>query len=191
MMLTMRNKITGRKDRNGFTLIELVVSIAIFLIIAAMTFGVISRYYIVRTFYEQQMDLQQNFLYVMDKLSNDFRQAATDEYNTPFINPSGNEIIDATEGNPLTFYGSDSTTKISYYLKGSADGTYAIYTKVGSNAAQPVTEDMHQLVKLYFITSGGRSITAVIVGQLTYFGHTNKISFTSMIYSRNSPQQPP
>jgi prepilin-type N-terminal cleavage/methylation domain-containing protein len=190
----------GRKRKNGFTLIELVVSMAIFMIILAITFGAISRYYLVKTFYEQQMNLQQNFLYAMDKLSDDFRQS-TSVNNSAFINPpQNNAMIDATfkksetldPNRLLTFYGPDATDGthvfISYYLKETESGTYAIYKKVGGDPPQPVTEEMHQLVRLYFIRYGG-DLTAVIVGQLTYFGHTNKISFTSVIYSRNSPQQ--
>jgi len=188
MIMIRRGNMCGRKRKNGFTLIELVVSMAIFAIILVIAFGAISRYYLVKTFYEQQMDLQQNFLYAMDKLSDDFRQSTTVN-GSAFVNPSqNNAMIDATEGTPLTFYGSDGYP-ISYYLKGDRNGTYAIYREVGS-VPQPVTEDMHQLVKLYFIRYGG-DLTAVIVGQVTYFGHTNKISFTSMIYSRNSPQQQP
>jgi len=188
MTMIERGIIYGRKRKKGFTLIELVVSMAIFAIVLVIAFGTISRYYLVKTFYEQQMNLQQNFLYAMDKLSDDFRQS-TSVGNSAFINPpENNAMIDATKDSPLTFYGSDGTTLISYYLKGDGNGTYAIYREVGSDV-QPITEDMHQLVKLYFIRYGSELI-AVIVGQLTYFGHTNKISFTSMIYSRNSPQQP-
>jgi len=176
------------KRRRGFTLIELIVAMAIFLIIVAMTFGVISRFYLVRTFYEQQIILQRNFVFAMDKLADDFRQASYID-GSIFINPTeNNAMIDATQSNSLTFYGSDGTP-ISYYLKGNGSGTFAIYKKVGSDA-QPVTEDMHQLVKLYFIRYGGQ-VVGIIVGEVSYFGQTNKISFTSMIYSRNSPQQNP
>jgi prepilin-type N-terminal cleavage/methylation domain-containing protein len=186
-MKAMDNSIDKRiNTKRGFTLIELVVSMAIFLIIVVLAFGVISRFYLVRTFYEQQMNLQQNFLYAMDKLSDDFRQASI-VGSTVIINPDSNAMIDATLTDPLEFYGSDGVP-ISYYLKGNGNGTYAIYRKVGSNAPQPITEEMHQLVKLYFISSGGK-IIAIIVGEVTYFGKMNKVSFTSMIYSRNSPQQ--
>lgn len=173
--------------RNGFTLIELIVSMAILLVIVTVTFGVISRYYTVRTFYEQQTELQKNLVFAMDRLADDFKQASYVN-NTVFVNPTeNNAMIDATEGNPLTFYGSNKE-EISYYLKQNVNGTYSIYRKVNTAAAQPITEEMHQLVKLYFIRYGGQ-LVAIIVGGVEYFGHTNKISFTSMIYSRNSPQK--
>ena len=175
--------------RKGFTLVELIVSMAIFLVIVTVTFGVISRYNTVRTFYEQQTELQKNLVFAMDRLADDFKQASYVN-NAVFVNPSNNAMIDATEGNPLTFYGSNEE-KISYYLKQSGAGTYAIYRKVekvDANAnIQPITEDMHQLVKLYFIRYGGE-IIVTIVGEISYFGKTNQISFTSLVYSRNSPQ---
>jgi len=170
--------------RKGFTLVELIVSMAILLIIVTVTFGVISRYNTVRTFYQQQTELQKNLVFAMDRLADDFKQASYVN-NTVFVNPSNNAMIDATEGNPLTFYGSNEE-EISYYLKQNVNGTYSIYRKVNTDA-QPITEDMHQLVKLYFIRYGGE-IIVTIVGEISYFGTTNKISFTSLVYSRNSPQ---
>lgn len=172
------------KKRKGFTLIELVISMAILLIIFAITFGVISRYYTVRTFYEQQTELQKNLVFATDRLADDFKQA---KYlgTSVFVNPTNNAMIDATEDNPLSFYSTNGDI-ISYYLKQNINGTYAIYRKVNA-VAQPITEDMHQLVKLYFIRYGG-SIVATVVGQISYFGKTDKISFTLLVYSRNSQQ---
>ena len=175
------------KKRDGFTLIELVISMAIFLVIITITFGVISRYYSIRTFYEQQTELERNLVFAVDRLADDVKQA---KYlgATVFVNPTNNAMIDATENNPLSFYSADGNT-ISYYLKQNVNGTYAIYRKVGT-VAQPITEDMHQLVKLYFIRYGGE-VVVTIVGQISYFGKTNNISFTSLVYSRNSPQVEP
>ena len=175
------------KKRDGFTLIELVISMAIFLVIITITFGVVSRYYSIRTFYEQQTELERNLVFAVDKLADDVKQS---KYvgATVFVNPTNNAMIDATENNALSFYGADGSV-ISYYLKQNVNGTYAIYRKVGT-VAQPITEDMHQLVKLYFIRYGGE-VVVTIVGQISYFGKTNNISFTSLVYSRNSPQVEP
>jgi prepilin-type N-terminal cleavage/methylation domain-containing protein len=177
----IKRRLSINKSKKGFTLIELIVSMAILAIILVITFGTISRYYLVKTFYEQQMNLQQNFLYAMDRLSDDLRQSIE------ITDPSNNAIIDATKNDPLTFK-DNNWTVISYYLDGNGNGTYAIYKKVGNGTPEPVTEEMHQLVRLYFIRYGS-DLTAVIVGQVTYFGHTNKISFTSVVYPRNLPQQ--
>jgi len=171
--------------KRGFTLIELVVAMAIFIIIATAISIAVSRLYAIRTFYEQQLDLQQNFVYAMDRLSEDFRQAeysGTDIFVSP---PESNAMIDATESTPLSFYGPGGQV-VSYYLKKTGDIS-AIYRKEGSSAAQPITEDMHQLVKLYFIRYGGK-VVCMIVGEVKYFGMTNQISFTSVVYARNYPQ---
>jgi prepilin-type N-terminal cleavage/methylation domain-containing protein len=159
--------------KKGFTLIELVVAMAIFFIIIAVAFTSISRFYMVRTFYDQQMVLQQNFLYAMDKLSDDLRQATLGGTST-ILKPEDKSMEETVE-----FNGSDGGT-ITYDLESKDGGkTYAIYRN-----SQPVTENMHQLVKLYFIRQGGRVI-AIIVGKATYMGTTNTVSFTSLIYSRN------
>jgi prepilin-type N-terminal cleavage/methylation domain-containing protein len=163
--------------KKGFTLIELVVAMAIFFIIIAIAFTSISRFYMVRTFYDQQMTLQQNFLYAMDKLSDDFRQAKVVD-GSVITQPGTNAM-----GETLQFYGSDGNS-ITYDLESKDGGkTYAIYRK-DNVTTQPITEEMHQLVKLYFITQGGR-IIAIIVGKATYMGTTNTVSFTSLVYSRN------
>ena len=102
--------------KRGFTLIELVVAMAIFIIIATAISIAVSRLYAIRTFYEQQLDLQQNFVYAMDRLSEDFRQAeysGTDIFVSP---PESNAMIDATESTPLSFYGPGGQV-VSYYLK--------------------------------------------------------------------------
>ena len=175
--------------KKGFTLIELVVAMAIFFIIIAVAFTSISRFYMVRTFYDQQMALQQNFLYAMDKLSDDLRQATLPIGATStIVTPEDKSMIDATKDPlqpyvPLQFYGSDGQL-MTYDLESKDGGkTYAIYREVGGNT-QPITEEMHQLVRLYFIRQGGRVI-AIIVGKATYMGTTNTVSFTSLVYSRN------
>ena len=178
--------------KKGFTLIELVVAMAIFFIIIAVAFTSISRFYMVRTFYDQQMVLQQNFLYAMDKLSDDLRQATLPIGATStIVKPEDKSMIDATKDPlhplqfyvPLQFYGSDGQL-ITYDLESQDGGkTYAIYRK-DNFTTQPITEYMHQLVRLYFIRQGGRVI-AIIVGKATYMGTTNTVSFTSLIYSRN------
>jgi len=177
MKITVRD-VTKMNVKKGFTLIELVVAMAIFFIIIAVAFTSISRFYLVRTFYDQQTALQQNFLYAMDKLSDDLRQATLLGGASTIKKPEDKAMEETLE-----FYGSDGDL-ITYDLESKDGGkTYAIYRK-DNVTTQPITEDMHQLVKLYFIRQGGRVI-AIIVGKATYMGNTNTVSFTSLIYSRN------
>jgi len=44
---------------------------------------------------------------------------------------------------------------------------------------------MHQLVKIYFV-SDGKKIVVIIVGRTKYGGKENTISFTSLVYTRNT-----
>jgi len=165
--------VTKNNVKRGFTLIELVVAMAIFFIIIAIAFASISRFYLLRTFYEQQISLQQNFLYAMDKLSDDLRQA-TVGIQGMIVTPGDNSMAE-------TLQFTDSSGNLVEYRLDTKDGgkTYAIYKDT-----QPVTEEMHQLVKLYFVREGGKVI-AIIVGRATYMGTTNTVSFTSFVSSRN------
>jgi len=168
MILTTYNSMDKRK---GFTLIELVVALAVFIVIISISFSALSRFFAMRSAQEQEMILQQNFRFVLDKMAYDFRQASS----TPVISsPAGNSVSDT-----LTFTGAEDD-QISYTLVDKGGGTSAICRN-----EQPVTEDMHQLVKVYFVRSGGKVIM-IVVGNLEYFGKERTISFTSMVFSRNA-----
>lgn len=123
----------------------------------------------------------------------DFRQANKDPLNTVdsiIVAPD-----DKAMGEELHFskYDSDTdtTTDIYYLIKPNGD-SFALYreehehdfpyTLIG--VPQPITEDMHQLVKVYFVRSGGKVIV-IVVGKLKYFGKERTISFSSLVFSRN------
>jgi len=160
-----------KKNRKGFTLIELIVAMAIFLVVISISFSTLSSFFSMRSAQEQEMILQQNFRFALDKITYDFIQASS----APVISsPQSNSVADT-----LTFTGADGN-EIIYTLVPKEGGTYAI-----TRNTEPVTENMHQLVKLYFVRSGGK-IIVVIVGKMTYFGKEREISFASMVFSRNS-----
>jgi len=177
MTLVKRN---GFFKREGFTLIELVVSMAIFLIIIVMTFGTLSSYFAVRAANEQQMILQQNFRAAMDMIKYDFIQASS---SPDITSPDSNKVA-----KELEFTGADSKV-IKYYLRDNQNGTYTLMRAVGGDP-QPVTEDIHQLVDLYFIRKGGK-IIVLIVGKMNYFGKERDISFASLLFSRNANYETP
>jgi len=175
MISALRNSIR----RKGFTLIELIIAMAIFIVIIVITFGALSSYFAARTSNEQLMILQQNFRSALDRVAMDFRQASS----SPAISSPGSNEVSGT----LKFTGADSSV-ISYYLgNGSSSGTFVIYRKSENNAPEPITEELHQLVKLYFVRSGGK-IVVVIVGKTKLFASKNEgtVSFASMIFSRNT-----
>ncbi|HEX7608247.1 MAG TPA: type II secretion system protein [Candidatus Cryosericum sp.] len=168
--------------RKGFTLIELVVAMAILLVFIGIAFGTLSRYFVARSANEQGMILQQNFRTAMDRMRYDFAQAGS---TNPISSPTSNAV-----SNVLTFVGADRTTTISYSLGANTSaGTYCVQRTTVNGTSQPVTEpvteDMHQLVNLFFVRSGGK-IVVIIVGHLKYFGSDRPVSFASMIVSRNA-----
>ncbi len=163
------------KVRKGFTLIELIVSLAIFLIIVVIVFGTLSSYFAVRTANEQEMLIQQNFRAALNRITDDFRQASSNpDIESPNVN---------TVSNILKFTVTDGP-EISYQLVSKSNGVYVI-TRTAGGATEPVTEELHQLVDLYFIRSGGR-ITVLIVGEVSYFGRKTPITFASLVFSRNA-----
>ena len=167
--------------QKGFTLIELVVALAIFIVIITISFSMLSRFFAMRSAQEQEMILQQNFRFVLDKMAYDFRQASS-ENGSIILEPGDNAM-----GEELQF--NTSAGIVTYKLGDSASsGTYAICRKVDDGSSQPVTEDMHQLVKVYFVRSGGKVIM-IVVGNLEYFGKERTISFSSLVLSRNSPNE--
>ena len=163
--------------QKGFTLIELVVAMAIFLIVIVIAFSTLSSYFAVRSANVQEMILQQNFRFALDRMAYDFRQATKTD-DVIIITPNDNSM-----GETLKF--NTSNGSVEYKLELAGSGTYAIMRQVGSDSPQPVTEEMHQLVKLYFVRSGGKVIM-IVVGKLKYFGKERTISFSSLAFSRNS-----
>ena len=156
--------------QKGFTLIELVVAMAIFLIVIVIAFSTLSSYFAVRTANEQEMILQQNFRFAIDRMAYDFRQATKTD-DVIIIAPNDNSM-----GETLKF--NTSNGSVEYKLSGT--GTYKI-----TRNEDPVTEEMHQLVKVYFVRSGGKVIM-IVVGQVKYFGKERTFSFSSLVFSRNS-----
>ena len=167
-----------RKNRKGFTLVELVVALAVFIVIITISFSALSRFFAMRSAQEQEMILQQNFRFALDKMAYDFRQASGST-GSIILEPADDNAM----GEELQFNTSGGT--VTYKLgAGASSGTHAICRQVGGNT-QPVTEDMHQLVKVYFVRAGGKVIM-IVVGNLEYFGKERTISFSSMVFSRNS-----
>jgi len=162
--------------RKGFTLIELIVALAVFIVIITISFSALSRFFAMRSIQEQEMILQQNFRFAVDRITQDMRAAV--EGNNKIIQvPADNSM-----GESLQFYTSDGKL-VEYKL---SDGEpYTITRKVGDASPDPITEEMHQLVKIYFV-SDGKKIVVIIVGRTKYGGKENTISFTSLVYTRNT-----
>lgn len=161
-----------RRRRYGFTLIELVVAIALFVTLLGLVFSGMSTYLRMRTANEQEIIIQQNFRFAAQRMTDDLRQATA----------NGSVIIsspaDSAMGTGLEF--NTPSGSVAYECRSSGSGSSTIYRN-----DEPVTEQMPQLVNMYFVRSGGK-ILVVIVGQVTYFGAQRPVSFASLVFSRNS-----
>ncbi|BAL81457.1 PulJ/GspJ family protein [Caldisericum exile] len=189
----------NHSGRKAFTLIELVVSLAILILIFTIAFSGISSWMRLRTYYDQEMILQQNFRYALSRISSDLMQASKPEgSNFSLIlapddsihsgNAMGEELI-------FTYYDGIDTWDIRYRMKNTTNGNAVYRVKYlhgtsPTSIGEPVTENMKQLVKLYFARQGGK-VVVMMVGNLNYFGKEQTISYTSLIYSRNSNEQSP
>ena len=171
-------------EHKGFTLIEMVIAVAIFLTIVTIAFSSLSQYYKAKVIYDQELRLQSNFIVVVDKISNDFKNASFVN-NILITSPDTEAMIEATESNPLTFYNSNGT-EVSYYAKQNDDKSYAVY-KVENGIPEAITESLYQKTTLYFIRYGN-GLVLTITGQFTDFRGEERISFTSLVYPENTQQ---
>jgi len=211
--IKMMQDLAIKKKRRGFTLVELIVALAVFIVIITISFSTLSRFFAMRSAQEQEMILQQNFRemilqqnfrFALDKMAYDFRQASKNPEDTSIssliLEPGTNSM-----GEKLSFvrYDPDTTETMRdiYYFLCSNGGVSVLYrgerahddlltsnpcnVTTGWISKQPITEDMHQLAKVYFVRSGGK-VVMIVVGNLKYFGKERTISFSSLVFSRNS-----
>ena len=175
------------RSRKGVTLIELVVALAVFVVVIAGVSAALGSFFRLKSIYDQRMIVQQNFGVAVSRISQDMRAAVT----------QGNQIVQAPSinrmGDTLSIYVYDAPTSpsvlVTYHLDGNSSTGYAVYRKYGTTADQPITENMRQLVKLYFATDG-KKVVIMMVGETTYGGKLNMMSFTSLVYTRNTAYPP-
>lgn len=177
--------------RNGMTLIELVVALAVFVVVIVGVSAALGAFFRLKSTYDQQMIVQQNFGVAVDRISQDMRIAAEFQAHASDPKTLVQAPVDGTMGDTLTIHVYDSTTQynpattssplqVTYQVKGDPSTGYAVYRN-----SDAITETMHQLVKLYFATDGTK-VVVMMVGETTYGGKTNRMSFTSLIYTRNT-----
>lgn len=161
--------------RSGFSLIELVVAMALFITFLAMTFGIVGSFYRQLSRQTQEAAIQQNFRFAVDSLTNDMHDA------TSVTHPGavGNLVMNES----VTFH-SPGLGDITYHaVTSGAAGVYRI-VRTTATEEQAVTEDLPELVKVYFIYSG-RKIYVVMVARITMDGQESLISLVSLVYGRN------
>lgn len=180
--------------RRGFTLIELMVALAVFAVILIITSMAVGGLLRMGTAEDQQNTLQQNFRFAVDSISSDARQAVA-----VGVPGSSSTIFTMTDSVCFKVPEGGSLTWVQYSVKqvsGSfeLDREHVIYNNDPDNPVwsplatpdnQPVTEHMPELLKAYFIHSGTR-LFVVMVGRMTYFGQQRTVSLVSLVYARST-----
>lgn len=175
--------------RRGFTLIELMVSMAILAVVLVGVFGAMGSYLRLGAAQAQENLLQQNFRFAMDTISTDARQAlavgvsnATDYYS---IFMTKNLVFQLPLPDGWVQYevkpGPGGTSRLVRELGKYSDLTL---TFTATHPEQPVTEDIPQLLQAYFVTSGSR-VFVILVGRMSYSGTSRDVSLVSLVYTRN------
>jgi len=172
--------------RRGFTLIELMIALGIFAIFIGSAVASLGRMMQMSTAQAQEMTIQQNFRFAVDSLTNDARLAT----DITLLGGTAEGSLEMTEEVEFTLA---NTHKIRYHAEqvdlGNPSSPWVLKrydTFGGVEAAQPVTEELPQLLRVYFINSA-RQVYVILVGQMSYFGTTRGVALVSLVWARNLP----
>lgn len=198
--------------RNGFTLIELMIVLAVTLILLGAVFTLNFRISGLWSGERARSELQQNFRFATDTITNTVRQATT--ILQPSAVPAGDsqgvnvmsdvlqfdyvpDLTYPTVGARVTYARSPASGPGPYYIEetvqalqrnGSAP-TYSPWTEVGTAAVRPITEEINSLAAVHFISTGPK-IVVILVAEYQLWGVKKTISYTTETYVRTeTPRQ--
>lgn len=165
------------RSRLGFTLVELVVAMAILVVLLTVLIGGVASFLRVTNAQEQEMLLEQNFRFAIDTFTNEARQATN---ITVPGGASGNLYLDESISLEVPIDGTVTTVTYGTVQHGS---NYVLVRTAGG-VTQNITEEIPQLIKAYFVKSG-KKVFVVLVGRLSYGGRIRQVSLSSLVYARN------
>jgi prepilin-type N-terminal cleavage/methylation domain-containing protein len=182
--------VTHMARRRGFTLIELMIVMAVTVILLAAVFTVNFRITGLWAGERGRSELQQNFRFATDRITTTVRQA------TAILQPSaldpGNPARTNVLSDVLEFEyvpdpsAPDVRARVTYSRSGT--GPYYIEETVKNLATNEVTtrhitESIRSLAAAHFIRTGPR-IIVVMVAQYSLLGSVKTISYTTQTYVR-------
>jgi prepilin-type N-terminal cleavage/methylation domain-containing protein len=180
--------------QEGFTLIELMISIAVLVILVGAVFAINFRISGLWSSERARSQLQQNFRFAGDMISNELRQA------TAVMSPSDQTMEDELR---YDFWNSSSggMEQVVYRRDGTNPGPYRVvrlsrpmiwnapnhlWVANGAwSAPQPVTEDIDGLAAMHFIRSGGR-VVVVLVAKYEAQGREQSVGYTMQVFTRGA-----
>jgi prepilin-type N-terminal cleavage/methylation domain-containing protein len=179
------------KRRAGFTLIEVMIVVAVSVILLGAVFAVNFRITDLWRSERVRQALQQNFRFAADVMTTNLRQATDvsrpaldsntlgdvlqfDYVVTPSPNETRHRVIYQRVGSG-PYHLERCEVALESYLNGSVTKwqvpTGAVWSRV------PVTEDISSLAAVHFINRGSR-VVIILVAQYTSGGATRTISYT-------------
>lgn len=166
--------------RRGFTLIEVMVAVAIMVILLGAVFALNFRISGMWTTERGRSQMQQNFRFATDHITEYYRQAVD------VTAPDDNSL-----GDTLTFVYRDANDGLLYRASYAMSGTvpHKVMRTVqlasgGTATMEPVTEELTSLASLHFVRTGAR-VVIMMVAEYDVYGQTRSISYTTQTYARN------
>lgn len=182
--------------RRGFTLIELMIVVAVSVILLGAVFAVNFRITDLWRSERVRQPLQQNFRFAVDAMTAEVRQS------TKVILPAQNSLADALTFDYIVDPAPHETRRrVTYQRVGSEPGPYHVerseiqvvdpdgdgnWTETGTKSLVAVTEDIPSLAALHFIHRGSRVIT-ILVAEYVAGGSKRTISYTAQTSVRSLP----
>lgn len=191
------------RRRAGFTLIELMVAVALVVVFLTIVFSAVSATMRQRSMDQQLLIVEGNFSGACAAISQDVRTVGwpRPSYSglgsAPLIlQPAGKAldsqlmiVVPSSTGAPY---------RVRYFLQGFSDdscqimrGEAAIVSPgdnpnniVGQETIDPVTPRLPQIVRMIFANDGAR-VMITMVARITVNGYTREITYCDLVYPRN------
>jgi prepilin-type N-terminal cleavage/methylation domain-containing protein len=191
--------------RCGFTLIELMIVIAVTLILLGAVFTVNFRISGLWSGERARSELQQNFRFATDTITNRVREAVV--VLQPSADPIGESLgvnvmsdilqFDCvpdssvpSQRQRVTYYRSPASASGSSHiveriqtLQRSGSAPDYMWTPLGTPSERPITEAINSLAATHFVRTGPK-IVVVLVAQYRLLGEVKTISYTTQTYVR-------
>lgn len=176
-----RRRGTLLRARAGFTLVELMVSVAMMVLLIGSVFAVNFRVSGLWASERGRSEMQQNFRFALDAITDQVRQA-----NTVSL-PGDNGF-----GETLAFTWTDEqgvTYSVQYSMVDTASGRQVQREQTpvsgGATVVTPISEELSSLAALHFVRSG-RRIVIMAVARYDVLGAEKTISYTTQTFVRSS-----
>lgn len=190
---------TGRSQlssRHGFTLIELMIVVGVMVILMASVFVLNFRASSAWGSERERANRLQNFRFATEKLTVELRAASKNPdpawaSKNVVVVPAQNQMSDRLS---FRYYEGGISYRYEYYLEGNTTSGYQVMRKVrtetldgtlSDGVAEPVTEQLTSLAKMYFVRDGNRIVT-IMVAQYDFGGTLQTVSYTRQVFLRGA-----